>query len=246
MHLSLTTFIIEIVNFLVLVWILRRFLFAPVKRAIEARRASVERMIEDSEKARTEAAAIRTQYENRLKDWNQEKDRSRAEFQKDLETEKTRQMKTFYEQLEQERAKARARDEQAAGEIRAAIERQAMRQAMDFSCRFLSSFASPELESRIIDLVTKRIESSGAPLAQFPPQGLRNGAKISVRSAFPLRPDQSSTLAKALAKNLGVPMEPVFSVDPALVAGLEIDLGVADLKANIRDELQLFSESGEG
>ena len=39
MTLSWPTFILEIVNFLVLVWILKRFLYQPILQAIEERKA---------------------------------------------------------------------------------------------------------------------------------------------------------------------------------------------------------------
>ena len=73
MELSLTTFILEIVNFLVLVWILKRLFFAPVKKVIEERKAAVAKTLKDAQETKTQAEALKVQYEGRLKEWEGEK-----------------------------------------------------------------------------------------------------------------------------------------------------------------------------
>ena len=45
MGLDWSTFLLELFNFLILIWILKRFLYAPVKAAIEARRERVESVL---------------------------------------------------------------------------------------------------------------------------------------------------------------------------------------------------------
>ena len=44
MGLDWSTFLLELVNFLILIWILKRFLYAPVKAAVEARRSGSGRV----------------------------------------------------------------------------------------------------------------------------------------------------------------------------------------------------------
>ena len=48
MELTWSTFILEIINFLILVWILKRFLYKPVMDAIAKRRASIEQSMQDA------------------------------------------------------------------------------------------------------------------------------------------------------------------------------------------------------
>ena len=72
MQFDWTTFALEMVNFLVLVWLLKRFFYKPLRTAIESRRASVESTLQAAETARREAAAMKEQYENRLALWQDE------------------------------------------------------------------------------------------------------------------------------------------------------------------------------
>ena len=55
MELTWTTFLLEVINFLVLVWLLKRLFYAPVMRAIAARRAAVEKTLADAEATKREA-----------------------------------------------------------------------------------------------------------------------------------------------------------------------------------------------
>ena len=49
MDIDWTTFLLELINFAILVWILKRFLYAPVRRALEARRERAEAALREAE-----------------------------------------------------------------------------------------------------------------------------------------------------------------------------------------------------
>lgn len=66
MQIDWTTFTLEIINFLVLVWILQRFLYRPVLNALDKRAARMRQQAEDAADARTKAEALKQQYETRL------------------------------------------------------------------------------------------------------------------------------------------------------------------------------------
>ena len=53
MELSWPTFFLEIINFLVLVWILKRFLYKPVLEAIAHRKAVIDKTLVDAKRQRS-------------------------------------------------------------------------------------------------------------------------------------------------------------------------------------------------
>lgn len=241
MELSWTTFLLEAINFLVLVWLLKRLFYAPVKRAISQRRAAVEKMLHDAETARRESQDLKAKYEGRVREWEAEKERLREEFRKEINEERSRQLKAIDASVAMEREKAEAREEKEAAERRANEEKEAMKQALEFASRLLSSLASPELEGKIADMVTRHISSAPAEhLPTTPPSGGGHTA-VQVRSAYALAEPQREALSAALARRLGSETSVAFDVDPKLVAGLEIAIGSYVLRANLRDELEYFS-----
>jgi F-type H+-transporting ATPase subunit b len=241
-ELSWTTFILEAVNFLVLVWLLKRLFYAPVKRAISERRAAVRKTLQDAESARSEAEDLRSRYEGRLGEWEEEKEHQREEFRKELNEERIRQLKLVETAVAKEREKAEALEEKKAAERRANLEREAMKQALEFTSRLFKDLASPELEGKIVDLVTKRISSvHEEDLRILRSWSGDRRAAVQVRSAYPLGAPQRDALSAALKTRFGAEIPIAFDVDQELLAGLEIAVGSLVLRANLRDELEYFS-----
>ena len=242
MELSWTTFILEVINFLVLVWVLKRLFYAPVKRAIAERRAAVEKTLQDAESSKREAQDLQSKYEGRLREWEMEKERQKEEFRKELSEERTKQLKLTENLVAEEREKAKAQQEKKDAERRMSEEREAMKQALEFTSRLLKDVACPELEGKIVDLVTKQLSSAEREsLPSAAAQSWDHGAAVRVRSAYSLTEPQRDTLTAVLKNRLGTEAPIEFGVDRNLLAGLEITVGSYVLRANLRDELEYFS-----
>ena len=242
MELSWTTFILEIINFLVLVWLLKRLFYAPVKRAIAERRAAVEKTLRDAESSKRDAQDLQTRYEGRLREWEMEKERQKEEFRKELSEERTKQLKLTESLVAEEREKAEVQQEKKDAERRINEEREAMKQALEFISRFSKDVACPELEGKIVELVAKQLSS--AERESLPSAAARSwdhGAAVRVRSAYSLTEPQRDTLTTVLKGKLGTEAPIEFGVDQNLMAGLEIMIGSYVLRANLRDELEYFS-----
>ncbi len=245
MEFSWTTFLLETVNFLVLVWILKRFFYAPVKKIIAERRASIEKKIQEAEKTRTDAEGLRLKYENRLQEWEQEKAGQKAVFQRELEGEKDRQMKLLEESLLKTKERSEAKEQKRISEALEKTEKEAVRQSLQFLSRLLGGFACPEVEGRIVELTLKALAEPASKEAGL----LRSGwtgpeTQVRILSAFVLGGEQQNRLSGVLQEALGHPAAVSFGQSPELLAGLEVTCGPVVLQANLRDELRAFGEAG--
>ena len=81
MQFDWTTFILEILNFLVLVWILQRFIYRPVLAMLDARQQRIKDETGRAEQLRSDAEALRQQYESRLADWSREQESGRRQLE---------------------------------------------------------------------------------------------------------------------------------------------------------------------
>lgn len=71
MHQSLVTlvpwtFIAQICNLFIQVYLIKRFLFKPINEILEKRRQMADAQIQDAQKAKEEAAAIKSEYEQNM------------------------------------------------------------------------------------------------------------------------------------------------------------------------------------
>lgn len=244
MELNATTFLLEIVNFLVLVWILKRFLYRPVKEVLEQRRRRVEETTARAERLHTEAEAMRTQYEARLGDWEAERERARAKLQDDLREERAQQLAALQQELEKEREKSRILEARRCEEAARKMEQKALALGGRFAGRLLAQAATPELEAHLFKLLLEELPA-------LPPERREQldavfseqNPPVQVSSAFALSADQRRTLQEVLSAVVDQPLECRFEEDPSLLAGLSVRLGPLVLRANLRDELQFFSDT---
>jgi F-type H+-transporting ATPase subunit b len=242
-ELNWTTIVLEIVNFLVLVWILKRFLYRPVLRVIEERRAGIEATLTEAKHRQDEAEKLRSQYENRLAEWQQAKQQAREAMRREIQQQREQAMQELEESLGAEREKAKVIDQRRVRELEEGRERTALALGARFAARLLEGLSGPELEGRILGLICTE-------LAQLP-DGRRSalrraaangGTAIRVESAHTLSAGQREQLRQALCGLLGGELSCSFVEDPALIAGLRVSVGDWSLGANLRDELEGFSD----
>jgi F-type H+-transporting ATPase subunit b len=242
MAIDWTTFTLEIVNFLVLVWILQHFLYRPVLETLARRRAGIERTLAEARDAETRAGALRAQFENRLADWEQEKAALRARFEQELTAERSRQIQALADALVQERERSAAQDAHRREALRLELESQALEQARRFATVLLTRLAGPELEARLVDACIEDFAALPAdPLNGLATATRTPGARVLITSAFPLTEEQQKRIGAALAARLGASPALDFRVDATLLAGLRLSLGPWRMNFSLAGELAQFA-----
>lgn len=244
MELDWTTFILELINFLVLIWILNRFLYRPVMNVIAQRKAAIQKTLSDAEVTRSDARALQAQYENRLTEWEQEREKARAQLREEISGERTRLLEDLRAELDQEREKSAAVEQRRMKDFMQQAEATAIVQGGTFASRLLSRLGGPELERRIIDMVMQDLPN----LSDNQMQVIRSdpataGLSTKITSAYPLDKAQREVLCQACRTLVGREVTCEFLEDRNLIAGLRISFGSWVLRANVRDELSFFAES---
>ena len=243
MELNWSTFLLEIFNFLVLVWILKRFLYQPVLDIIARRRAVIENQLAEAEQRHSDADALKEQYEHRLTSWAQERQEAMDKLQQELEENRLQQLDQLKTELAQEEEKIRVarsrQDKQAMREI----EQRALQQAAEFSSRLLAEAAGPELENRLFDLLLDGLAAMPAEqISALDNKWGETPERILVSSAYPLTDDKRHRLEDTLSRVTGLSIAVHYEQDVKLLAGLNITIGAWVLQLNVRDELQGFME----
>jgi F-type H+-transporting ATPase subunit b len=243
LELSWSTFLLEIINFLILIWILKRFLYKPVLNVIEKRRTGIDNRLAEAKSMHDEAETLKAEYEGRLADWTRERQQARDTLAQELDEERNHQMKALQTLLAQEREKAQVADKRRRAEIIHETERKALQQGTEFASRLLTLAASPELESRLLDLFLDQLSAlSSEQIKTIKTRWGEQPDVVVVTSAYPIPEDQQQKLEEALLKSTGLTVPVNYEQDPDLLAGLRVVIGTWVLQANIKDELKGFAE----
>jgi len=243
MQLDWTTFILEILNFLVLIWILQRFLYRPVLDLLAARQQKIGEQSAEAQTMRDEAETLRRQYESRLADWRQERENSRRQLTEELALLKTQEMANIKQALAGEEEKMRVRNATLLAAREAELLRSATGQAYDEAAAMLKRLASKELTEAIAGLFLEDLaalpENERNALSKAG-KALPENASITVVSAHPLDTATRSAIAAGLSAAAGQTLQAAFAEDPLLIAGLRAVVGECQLHANLADELAFF------
>lgn len=243
MELNWTTFILEILNFLVLVWLLKHLFYKPVKEMIAHRRQAVEGQLQEARAMEAQAEKLRAQYEGRLTDWERERQAARKQLAGEIEEERRRLLAELREELAAERKRNEVLEERKASEQLRHSEMRGLDLGARFAARLLQEFGSAELEMRLTEMLLTEVR-------QLPPERIQalaaesRGGKaetVQVLSAYPLDVERRQNLQHALDSLFSRSLAYDFHEDRELIAGLRITIGSWVIHANLRDELRSFA-----
>jgi F-type H+-transporting ATPase subunit b len=234
MEINWFTFAAQIINFLILLALLRRFLYGPVVRAVAQRQ---EMMAAEfgaaTAKAEAEAASLRAQRqeleihkEDLFDQAAVEASDRRPRMIKDARDEVEEMQNRWYTAVEQERALFLHGLRMRVGE-----------QVARLTQRALADLAHIELEQAMVAVMLAQLERVTASAAST--DGAvpgPNGAAV-VCTAYPLPTHLQAQVARALSADTGG-AAPRFMTDAGLICGIEIQLPHRRLAWNIRDYLQ--------
>ncbi|MCW8820599.1 MAG: F0F1 ATP synthase subunit delta [Sulfurovum sp.] len=246
MEFDLTTFVLEMLNFLILVWLLKHFFYQPVLTIIEKRQAATEKIMVDATNIQEEAEGLKSQYETKMAELDKEYATQKARIDEEMSAERMKRLASLDADIAIERKRRETLEEQKRSELERALERQAIHLAARFATRLLERVSGPELNAKLIDLAINELNS----LTGDKQKTLRNilhdsGSTLKVVSAYHLDEQQRTALTNALSQFSGQALVPEFSEDPALKAGISIMAGSWVMMANLRDELSFFTGNFE-
>jgi F-type H+-transporting ATPase subunit b len=244
MQLDWSTFILEILNFLILIWILKKLLYTPILTMIAERKAAIEQTLATSERTQKEAQALREQYEHRQADWQREKETARAQLLEELTTERNRLMAELQASLDHERERTAAVAQQRADEMARKAEDTALTHGAQFAARLLARVAGPELERSIVALALEEVRGLPENRRQAIRAALpQDGVRAEVVSAYPLVPAQRAAVCEVLEKMIVSSLQYEYREDRTLVAGIRVIIGDWVLDANLHEELEFFKKA---
>jgi len=236
MNFSWWTFALQAANFLILVWLLQRFLFKPIKAIVARRKEEISHILTEASAEKESAERLKHEIEAKISQIDAERQRMIDEARAQLSTERQKIIEEARKEADTIRDQALKRlDEERAAASNDLFE-QTVALATNLAERLLRELAVPSIEQpflgRVIDYLDQLPAEERAKLAP------RSGADaLLVITAHPLDAQEQTQWRKQLAKRLGADSNIKFSADPALIAGTVITLPHAILRFNWRDSL---------
>jgi len=230
------TVVAQTVNFLILVWLLKRYLYRPILNAIDAREQRIAAQLADAAEKSAQALAAREE----LIQKNKELDDNRSAILTQLTTEVAVEHRRLYESARQEADSLRSKQQNSLQReyqsLAAELARRTQSEVLSIARQTLADLAGVSLEERMAEVFIARLHQldEETRLALRSPDAL-------LRSAFELTPAQREAIASAVKEVLGAQVG--FEISPALVSGLELIVQGQKVAWSVNDYLASLEKS---
>jgi F-type H+-transporting ATPase subunit b len=218
------TLIAQLVNFAVLLLLLRQFLFRPIQRVMAERERRIAAAHADAERARSEAEAQAAELRRERADLEARRRERLAEVEREAERARGVLLAEVRAEADAARSAWRADLDRQHAEVERALRRGAATVLSDALRRGWRELADENLEERALATFARRLRdldgASRAALADAAAAG-----PVVVTTAFATTVERREVVTTALREALGVSVEAAFERDPELLAGVALRAG---------------------
>ena len=235
MNFSWWTFALQAANFLILVWLLQRFLFKPVKGIVARRREEIARTLNEASAEREAAEGLRQEIEARKSQIESERQRLLEKQSVELSAERQKILEQARAEAEKLKAQAATLLQQERAQAMDELFEHSVQLATTLAERLLREIALPSLDHPFLARVLDYLDHLSA--ADHSTLSSQLGANpVVVTTAHPIRVEEEAEWRDGLGKRMGA-NNITFAADPALIAGAKIQFAHGILRFNWRDSL---------
>jgi F-type H+-transporting ATPase subunit b len=238
MSFSWSTFALQVVNFLILVWLLKRFLFKPVSAIVARRKAEIASAQAQAEAARQGAEQARKEFDQRRAEIEAQRQALSEQTRAELATTRTKMMESAQTEIDKLKSAMLKQVEEERENAASEMGDRAVEIAVQLADRLLRQCAAPLLDELFLDRLLDHLDRlTTAERAALLDQSGPDRGSLFVTTASPLDPNSESKWRSALTRHLGLSPHITFAVDKSLIAGTELKFPLAVLRFSWRQAL---------
>jgi F-type H+-transporting ATPase subunit b len=234
----------QALNFLILVWLLKRYLYQPVLDAIRAREQRIAMQLADAASKEAAATKEREQFERK----NAEFDSQRTAMLVTASAEAKAEGQRLLELARKDADALRARLQKSLASERQLLNGEIIRRTRDevlaIARKTLADLSSTSLEESMSRVFIDRLRASSAEDRKLLAAAIEaaSGAAV-VRSAFELPAQQRTEIERAISEIRGAAVHVSYESVPGLIGGVELSAGGRKLAWSIADYLAVLEKS---
>jgi F-type H+-transporting ATPase subunit b len=236
----------QVLNFLILAWVLKRFLYKPILHAIDAREKRIAATLADADAKMTEAEQERTEFRQRNEAFDRQRDERLNQVKDEVKAERQRLLDEARQAAVEWSGKRQDALRREHKNLRDEITRRTQEEVFAIARKTLADLAGASLEVRMADLFVRRLRELEGEARETLAAAVKAGSEPAiVRSAFELPAKQQETIQKTLKEIFANELEVRFETAAQVVGGIELVVQGRKVAWSIADYLATL-EKGVG
>ncbi|EKD35156.1 MAG: hypothetical protein ACD_75C02029G0002 [uncultured bacterium] len=238
------TVIAQVVNFLILVWLMKRFLYTPILNAIDAREQRIAASLAKAMARQGEAQRQQDEYREK----NEEFERQRIALLRSAELEARKELQRLLKEAHKAHEELWSRQQETLQSdfqnLKDEIRRRVRVEVFAIARKTLTDLAAESLEERMVEAFIRHCRALG----EVERRELRTvfdtpAGPAQVRSTFPMPAALQQDLESAIREIFACTDQLHFETSPDLVSGIALSVSGHEIAWSIADYLQALEES---
>jgi F-type H+-transporting ATPase subunit b len=237
------TIVAQALNFLILVWLMKRFLYKPVLDAIDEREKRIATELANADAKKAEAQKEHDEFQHKNTEFDQQRaallskatDEARAEGQRLLE-----EARKAAVDLSSKRQEALKNEEQT---LHQAIRQRTQQEVFAIARKALQDLATVSLEERLGEVFTRRLRELNGKAKEALGEAIKTASDPAVvHSTFGLPAEQRAAIQNALNETFSAEVRVQFEAAPDLIGGIELTTNGQKVAWSIAEYLTSLEE----
>jgi len=228
----------QALNFLILVWLLKRFLYKPILDAIDTREKGIAAILADANAKKTEAQKEREDFQNKNNALDEQRHALLGKATEDAKNERERLLDDAHKETDKLRAAQATALRNDQSRLGIELTRVARDEVFAIARKTLADLATASLEERVGAVFTRRLGEMDAKTKETLASALKTSSKPALlQSAFDLPAEQRATIQNALNETFSADIRVRFETAAEIVCGIEMTANGQKISWNIADYL---------
>jgi len=234
----------QALNFLILVWLLKHFLYKPILNAIDAREKRVAKELADADSKKAESQKERDEFQRKNEEFDQQRAALWSKATEEAQIERRRlvdEARKAADVLTTKRQEALIDDAQ---KLHQSLMRRTQQEVFAITRKTLADLASTSLEKSAGEVFTERVRGMETSAKAGLALALRNASEPAlIRSAFDLPTGQREAIQRAVNETFSADVPLRYETKPELIGGIELTSNGQKVAWSIADYLTELEKS---
>lgn len=236
----------QLLNFVILVWLMKRFLYKPILHAIDAREKRIATELANADATKAEAHKERDEFQRKNQEFAQQRTALWSKATDEANAERQRLIEESRREADLLSAKRQDTLRNDARNLNQAISRRTQEEVFAIARKTLADLAGTSLEERISRVFTDRLRSLDNEAKKSLAKALdASSAPALVRSAFELPSEQRAAIQNSLNETFSADVPLRFETVPEVISGIELTMNGHKVAWSIADYLASLEEGVE-
>jgi F-type H+-transporting ATPase subunit b len=228
----------QALNFLILVWLMKRYLYQPIRNAIDAREKLIATELANADAKKADAQKEHDEFQKKNQEFDQQRAALLTKATDEAKVERERLLDEARKAAETLSAKRQATLKTEEQNLHQAIRRRTQQEVFAITRKALTDLATTSLEERLGEVFTRRLREMDPKAKEALGTALKAGSEPAVvRSVFDLPAEQRAAIQNALNETFSADVRIRFETAPDLISGIELSTNGQKVSWSIADYL---------